>query len=682
MSMNLTEQEQSSIKNGNGFTAFAMKNSVTVLVIVALLTLTGISSYFSLPKQQDPGFIIRSAVITTVFSGASPSRVEQLVTDPLEEVLQEIPELDSITSDSRNGVSIITVEFQEKYKDMRPLFNNVRRKVDDLVDEGGLPSGALTPIVNDEYGDVYGILYTLQGEGFSVAELEEIADEVRNDLLKLDNVAKVEIHGEQDEVVYVEYNGARLQELGISPTSLSDSLAEANILESGGDVRIGQERIVLEPTGNYESVADLGRTVIQVPDGGVVYLSDIATIARAYVDPKESLTRYQGKETLVFGISLKEGGDILVLDEELNTNIPQIEASYPFGISMKRVFSQPKLVTNSVNSFMSNLIQAIAIVAAVMFLFLGFRTGLIVASLIPATIVVTFVCMTFLGITVNNISLAALIIALGLLVDNAIVMAEAIMIRRENGEDKYKAAIESGKEMAIPLLISSLTTCSAFLAIYLAESAVGEYTADIFKVVSIALISSWVMAMTFIPILTTVVMKVKKGEKDSKKDPYAGLMYKIYRVLLFPSLRFKVIPIFAAIGLFFAAIQALSIVPQVFIPEREDPIINAKFNMPRGTDIDMTDAVIADIEAYMLTNHTGEIAADGSIEKEGVIDILSFIGVGTPRYVLAIDPDQEDTHRGAMIINTTSDAVIPFIVDDVTAYAAAKYPDLGSGLID
>ncbi|MEM6603507.1 MAG: efflux RND transporter permease subunit, partial [Pseudomonadota bacterium] len=596
MSNNLSEQEQHSIKTGKGLTAFAIKNNITVLVIVVLLALAGISSYFSLPKQQDPGFIIRTAVVTTIFPGANPGRVEQLVTDPLEEVLQEIPEVDNITSKSRSGISIINIAFQEKYKAMRPLFDKVRRKVDDLVDEGGLPNGALKPMVNDEYGDVFGILYALQGEGFSSAELKEIADDIRNRLLNLENVAKVEIHGEQDEVVYVEYNGARLQELGLSPTSLANTLESANILESGGDIRIGQERIVLEPTGNYETVKDLGRTVIQIPDGGVVYLSDIATITRAYVEPVKSMTRYQGKETLVLAISLKEGGDILVLDEELNKAVPNIEASYPYGISLTKFFSQPKLVTNSVNSFMSNLFQAVAIVAIVMFAFLGFRTGVIVASLIPTTIVVTFVCMSFFGITVNQISLAALIIALGLLVDNAIVMAESIMIRRENGADKFAAAIEAGQEMAIPLLISSLTTCSAFLAIFLAESATGEYTADIFKVVSIALIASWVMAMTFVPIMTTLIMKVKPDAQNTVKNPYAGLMYKVYRLLLFPSLRMKIMPIILSIVLFFAAIQGLGLVPVVFIPEREDPLISAKFNMPRGTDISVTDDVLKDIE--------------------------------------------------------------------------------------
>ena len=411
--------------------------------------------------------------------------------------------------------------------------------------------------------------------------------------------------------------------------------------------------------------------MLQVPGGGVVYLSDIASITSAYIEPRQSLTRYQGKETIVLGVSLKEGGDILVLEEELKRNVPQIEASYPHGITLKRVFSQPTLVQNSVSSFMSNLVQAVAIVAAVMFIFLGFRTGIVVASLIPATIVVTFVCMSAFGITINQISLAALIIALGLLVDNAIVMAESIQIRRENGENKYKAAIEAGKEMSIPLLISSLTTCSAFLAIFLAESAVGEYTSDIFKVVSIALLASWALAMTFIPLISTVIMKVKATSNNvGEKDPYKSMMYRGYRMILFPCLRFKLIPILASFALLFLALQGLGFVPKVFIPEREDPIINAKFSMQRGTDIDVTDAIIKDIETYMLKNHSEAVG------KEGIRDILSFIGVGTPRYVLAINPDQEESNIAAMIIQTTNDKIIPEIIEDVTNYAFSKYPDL------
>ncbi len=658
------ELNKKSGAKGGGLTELAFRNRITVFVIVAMLALSGTSSYFSMPKQQDPGFTIRSAVITTAFPGANPSRVEELVTDQIEEALQEIPEIDYVESESRTGISIVSVNFMEKYKEMRPLFNKIRRKMDDLENRGTMPDGAFTPIVNDEYGDVFGVIYTLQGEGFSSAELENIAEDIRNDLLAIDYVAKVQILGSQDERIYVEYNAARLQELGLSPLYISNGLKNANILQSGGSIRYGRERIVLEPTGNFENLDELRRTVIRLPDNSVAYLSDLVNIRRGYVEPAESKILYNGTPALIFALSLQEGGDIMKMNEALDTAVPDIEASYPYGISLNKVFSQPKYVK-----------QAIAIVAAVMFAFLGFRTGVIVASLIPATILMTFLCMSVLGITVNQISLAALIIALGLLVDNAIVMAEGIMIRRENGEDKTSAAIATGREMLMPLLISSLTTCSAFLAIFLAESAVGEYTADIFKVVSIALISSWILAMTFIPLMTVIVMKIKPRLNQAQQNPYNGVMHRIYRSLLFPSLRFKTIPLIAVAVVFIVAIWSLRFVPKVFIPERQNPVISAKFNMPRGTDIAVTESILVDLDRFMMERHFAKTVKNGE-DLQGITDILTFIGVGTPRFVLAIKPEQEDTHLGAMIIQLSDVELIPEVIKDVQKYASANYPDL------
>ena len=658
--------------NQKGLTAFALRNHVTVIVLVVLLSITGVMNYFSLPKQQDPGFTIRTAVVTTEFPGANPMRVEQLVSDRIEEIIQEIPELDNVTSESRTGISIVKANFKEKYKDMRPIFNKLRRKMDDLKADGTLPKGLSGPNVDDEFGDVFGILYTLEGDGFSNAELKDIADSIRDQLLKIEDVGKVEIHGVQEEVIYVEYNGARLQEMGLSPQVLSTALQSANILQTGGDIRIGQERIVLEPTGNYETVEALKKTVIQIPGAnGVMYLGDIASITRGYKDPPKTKVRYNGTNGLLLAISLREGGDILALGDTLDSAMPKIESMHPYGVSIKKVFSQPSFVENSVTGFMSNLAQAIVIVAVVMFAFLGIRTGLIVASLIPATIVLSFVCMDIFSITINQISLAALIIALGLLVDNAIVMAESIMVRRQRGEDKISAAIAAGNEMRIPLLISSLTTAAAFLAIFLAESAVGEYTADIFKVVTIALLSSWLMGMTFIPLMTIGFMHIKSGlPSRESENAYGGLMYRIYRAVLLPSLRFRVVPLLLVTILFFIAIWAIKFVPSAFIPESTDPLINAKFNMPRGTDIAVTESIMIDLEKHMLDQH---VATDS---HDGIIGILSFIGVGPPRYVLAINPEQPSSHTGAMVIDTTDHQIIPDIIAEVQSYAATKYPDL------
>ncbi|MGI9305606.1 MAG: efflux RND transporter permease subunit, partial [Gammaproteobacteria bacterium] len=508
-------------------TAFAIRNRITVLVLVAIVALSGVFAYVNLPKQQDPGFTIRAAVVSTWFPGASPARVEQLVTDRIEKAIQEMPELDNVTSESKPGFSFVTANFKESYTDMRPIFDKLRRKVGDITD---LPPGIRGPEINDEYGDVFGSVYALTGDGFSYVELEDIADEIKDRLLKISQVAKVEIQGTQDEVIYVEYNTARLRELGLSPQQLSQILGSVNIIQGGGNILTGRERVTLEPSGNFETLEDLRKTVIQLPNSkDIVYLEDIADINRSYVDPPSSSARSSGEPSIILSVSLREGGNILELGEILAREIPDIEADYPLGIKLEPIFLQSKFVTNSVNSFIGNLLQAVAIVIVVMVLFLGLRTGLVVAALLPTTIFFAFMLMSTFGITINQISLAALIIALGLLVDNAIVVAETIMVRREHGQSATDAAIAAGGEMAVPLITSSLTTAAAFLPIYLAESATGEYTASLFTVVTIALIASWVLSLTMTPMLCATFLRV---ETRTREQAFDSRVYRTYRRVL------------------------------------------------------------------------------------------------------------------------------------------------------
>ena len=277
------------------------RNRITITV-VALLIVAGLLAFQTIPKAQDPGFIIRTVLITTRFPGASPERVEQLVTDKIEKKAQEMPEIDSITSESRTGISIVYVNFKESYKIMRPIFDDLRRKIDTVIAD--LPQGSLPPEINDEFGDVFGVVYTLTGDGFSYAELKTVADELRDTLLKEPDIAKVDIHGAQQEVIFVEYNNARLSELGLSPQQLSASLASVNILSSGGDIVSGRERITLQPTGNYESLDDLRRTVIELPGGALVYLEDIVSVDRGYKDPPKSISRVNGEPTLALAVSI------------------------------------------------------------------------------------------------------------------------------------------------------------------------------------------------------------------------------------------------------------------------------------------------------------------------------------------------------------------------------------------
>jgi multidrug efflux pump subunit AcrB len=651
-------------------TQFAINNNRVTIILVVLLILAGISAYFGLPKAQDPGFIIRAAQVTTYFPGASPGRIENLITDKIEKAIQEMPEIDFITSQSRTGISVITPNYKESYTNMRPLFDELRRKIEDI--KNTLPQGIDGPHVNDEFGDVYGIIYGLMGDGFSYRELKDIADEIKNELLTVDDVAKVQLQGIQDEVVFVEYNNARLTELGLSPQQLNNDLASLNIISSGGSIRVGPERITLEPSGNFESVEDLKKTVIQLPnDGGIVYLEDIATVYRAYEDPPTQLARVNGKPAIILSISMTEGGNIVDLGARLDKEMPFIEAQYPHGISVEKLFYQPDYVNRDVAKFMSNLSQAVVIIVAVLLLFLGLRTGLLVATMVPVVVVLTFVAMSTFGITINQVSLAALIIALGLLVDNAIVVAEGVLVRLENGEKVTGAAIAVCGELSLPLLISSLTTAAAFLPIFLAESTVGEYTADIFKVVTIALMISWVLAMTFLPLMTTYFLKIKKS-KANQQGPKENALDKRYDSLLRLAVNNRILFLGLVVVLFVVAIKGLGVVPKVFMPPKTDSIINAQFNMPRGTDIEQTADVVADIEQYFKVKHLVDVKSD----QAGIKSWVSFVGLGAPRYVLTVNPDPRDTRLAQMIVNTNSYLDIPAIIEETQNYLHAKYPDL------
>ncbi len=649
-------------------TGFAIDKNRITLVLVFMLFVAGMLAYWNLPKAQDPGFIVRTAVITTRLPGASPERMEQLVADKIEEKVQEMPEVDHIVSESRTGISIINVQFKESYKAMRPIFDDMRRKVEDVSRE--LPDGVDGPHVNDEFGDVFGSVYTLAGEGYNYAELKAVADEIRDRLLKESDVAKVTIHGAQDEVIFVEYNNARLTELGLSPQQLGSVLRGVNILSSGGNIVNGRERITLEPTGNFESVEDLRRTVLELPDGGLAYLGDIAHVFRDYVDPPDSVARVNGQPTLALAISMREGGDILKLGDQLSRLIPEIEAGYPWGVSLEKIWFQADLVRRSVDNFVSSLLQAVLIVVLVTVAFLGLRTGTVVASLIPTTMIITFFVMQQFGITVNQISLAALIISLGLLVDNAIVMVESVLLKREGGMAATAAAIESGRELKTPLLVSSLTTAAAFMPIGLAESAVGEYTADIFYVVGISLLISWLLAMTFIPMLTTLALKVE--QKHSAGDEmFNGRWYALYRGVLLVSLRNRLLFMLAVAAVFIIAMQGMKLVPQIFIAPSQDPVFTGKLELPLGTSIEASEQVVAAIDEYIDRNYYRPTEG-----RPIIANWMTFVGEGGPRFTLGLDPPNPNAANSFLVGNTVDGSKVEEVIAGIEAFVQAEFPDL------
>jgi len=648
-------------------TRFAIEKTRITGTALVVLFFAGVSAYRAMPRAEDPGFIVRTAQITTIFPGASPERVEQLVTDRLEKEIQQMPEIDFITSESKTGVSIIFVNILESLTDMRPIWDALRRKVDNARSD--LPEDVIGPIVNDEFGDVFGIVITLVGEGYSYAELKDIADDVRDEFLLIDEVAKVELHGVQEERIFVEYSNARLAEVGLSPFQLVQLMSSRNIIIPGGQLTTEGERITLEPSGNFETIDDLRRSVIPVPGtSDVVYLEDIASVSRGYVDPPSNRVHATGEAALAIAISMREGGNILTLGERVTETLNRLRAIYPHGVEFDVVTFQPAEVQKKIRDFTGNLLQAIVVVGAVMLVFLGIRTGLVVASLVPGAIVAALFVMSLFGIGLDQISLASLIIALGMLVDNAIVMSESILVQMGEGKPAKQAALDSAKELRVSLLISSLTTAAAFLPIYLAESTTGEYTAPLFKVVTITLLCSWVLALTMIPLLCVRFLKVKKTQREQSFDtPF----YRRYRGILLWALRHRILTVSGIIGVFILSMAGFRLIPNVFFPPSDKPYFKVELELPLGTPIERTESVVRDIEAFLRDS----VSATGP-DGEGVTHWAAFVGEGAPRFVLPYAPEPPSPNYAFMIVNTTSDAAIDGAVAPLEAFAFAHYPDL------
>jgi len=618
-----------------------------------------------MPKDYDPGFIIRDAQVITYFPGASPERVEQLVTDKLEKEIQEIPELDYVTSESRTGVSIITASIKESYKDMRPIWDNLRRKIDAVKSQ--LPTDADEPIVNDEFGDVFGIVIGLTAEGYSYKEIKNIADQAKDDLLRLSEAAKVEILGTQEERVFIEYNNSKLAELGLSPSQLREQLTSRNIVIPGGSINIDDEKIALEPTGNFESVNEISKTIIQIPGNNqVLYLSDIAKIYRGYADPSTSKISYKGESALTIAVSMREGGNNIVLGEQVIETLNHLTASYPIGVDFSLISFLPKEVKDKVDDFISNLVQSVAVVSVVMLISLGLRTGLIVAILIPASMVFSILVMSLFNIGIDQISLAALIISLGMLVDNGIVMSESIMVQMGQGKKPFTAAIESANELKVPLLVSSLTTGAAFLPIFLAESETGEYTASLFKVVTITLMCSWILSMTIIPMLCVYFMKVKQQQQNFNSG-----FYLFYKKILSTVLKFRWTTLITTIAVLFIALYGLRYVPKLFFPPSDRSYFKLSLELPIGSRIEATERMTKKIELFIKD----ELFVNEQ-NQQGVTSWVTYVGSGGPRFLLTHSPKPTSSNYALMVITVSSLDVMDTVMSRLENYTFNNFPDL------
>ncbi|MEO1545951.1 MAG: efflux RND transporter permease subunit [Bacteroidota bacterium] len=647
------------------------KNRITFMVL-ATIVLLGINMYFNLSQDSMPPYTIRVATVVSQFPGASPERVEQLVTDKVEKVAQELPELDEVTSISRTGLSVVSVTLKDEInkEDLQSVWDRLRRKLNGIQ---GLPEGVNPNLNDDGIGDVYGIVVGLTSDGFSYSQMKEYADDIKDDLIKLPDAAKVELGGVQEERVFVEFDNARLKEYGLSASILQQRIGSTNILSSGGQVNVGDERIILEPTGNFNSIDDIRNMLISVGNGSqLVKLGDITNVTQSYIDPPSQVVRVNGREAITLHVNLKENKNVVYLGEAVNQVVTEWEERLPVGLELVRVSSLDDYIDVKVSDFMVNLVESITIVLVVMLLFLGIRTGLIIASLIPIVTITTLMVMGLINMGLNQVTLAALIMALGLLVDNAIVVAETILVKLDQGIEKKQAAIEAFSELWMPLLISTLTTSAAFMAFYLSPTTMGDIVGPIFVVISIALLSSWLIALTVITMFCYLFLKVepKAEKKVSFVDRTINKLKGYYKDLILGALSKKYTVIIGIFVAFLVSLFGFTKVPFIFFPDSDRNMITVDINLPEGNKIERTEEVVEAIEKYMsdsLQVNDSRIA--------GILNWSSYIGEGPESYDLGYQPDEANSNYAHILVNTSSFEENAAVIAKLDDYAFNTFPN-------
>lgn len=659
-------------------TKITLKNSRITLIAIIVASIIGVVNYFGLERDSMPPYTVRIASVVTRLPGADPRQVEALVTEPLEEAIREMAEVKTIASESRSGLSVITVELLTDVNgsELLAVWTRMRNKVADV--KPILPQGVVGPVVKDEdVGTVFGIILGVTGEGVPDHKLEEYARDVREELLLLPDVAKIKLGGVREERIFIEYDDKQLAIYGLDATRLKNMISATNILFPGGEINMGRQRIVLEPSGSFNSTDDLKRMLIPTASGAPVYLEDVTTrIYSDYVTPSEKLAKINGKPAVALFLSLRDGANIVRLGEDVDKALVEINDHLPLGVEVVRSASQDRVVHGQINDFLVNLLQSIVIVLAVMFIFLGFRTGSWVAALVPMVIVTSFFFLGILDLGFNKVSLAALIISLGLLVDNGIVVSESILVNMKRGMNAWDASIYSGKLLAVPLLISTLTTSAAFLPFALANTPMGEISSQLFWVVSSTLVASWFLALTFIPLLAVMVIKVKNTQGKVKESLIDKGMEKLnmwYQKLLSRVLHKPALFLGFVAFLFVVAISLVQFLPFKLVPDSDRNLVTVDIKFPSGTQMGYTEKAVGDIGDFILENLLVDPETDQG--KPGVLDFSSFLGEGPEPYDLGYFKNEANSSYAHILLNTTGDADNDYIIAKVDSFCYNHIPD-------
>jgi len=581
------------------FAGIAIKNKVVTLVLVVVTLVAGMSAYGSMGRLEDPEFTIKDALVITPYPGATAIEVEQEVSDEMEMAVQQLGQRKRVISRSDRGLSTLTVTIQDKYdKTTLPqVWDELRRKVGDA--QASLPPGAGPSIVVDDYGDVYGIFVVVYGAEYSYAELKRVTDGLRRELLLVKDVAKIAVFGELRECVYVELNRDRMAQLGVPESVVVAELRAKNLVTDTGRVRAGSEFIAIKPTGELETVEEFEELLISGLGSQQIFLRDVADVRRGYVDPQTEAIRYDGNPGIALGISTAAGGNVVEMGTALQARMDELWQDLPLGMEFGAVSVQSTSVVAAISNFVISLIEAIAIVIAVLLLFMGFRSAALIGFVLFLTIVGSFIFLNPMGVALERISLGALIIALGMLVDNAIVVVDGMLVRIQNGEDRKAAATAVVNQSAWPLLGATLVAIMAFAAIGTSQDKTGEFCRSLFQVISVSLLLSWVTAVTVTPLLCVMFLKDPKTGGEAK-DPYASRFYQSYRGLLSKCIRMRWVTVGAVVLAFVVSLKGFTKLEQSFFPPSTRSQFLTDIWLPQGTHVEETTAMVAEIEEYLL----------------------------------------------------------------------------------
>ncbi|MCG2584669.1 efflux RND transporter permease subunit [Massilia sp. TS11] len=615
---------------GFNLSRWALEHIPLTRYLIATLLIAGLLAFQNLGQDEDPPFTFRAMVVRAIWPGATAVQMAEQVTDKLERKLQETPYVDKIRSYSKPGETLIIVQLRESTppKETNGSWYQVRKKIGDI--RGTLPSGVIGPFFNDEFGDTYGSIFALSGDGFTYAEVKDYADFVRQQLLHVGMVNKVELFGVQDEKINIEFSHKKFAQLGIPFEQIVNQIATQNNVESTGVLVTPTDNLQVRVTGALKSVKELEE--LELRAGGTTFrLGDFATIKRVYQNPPTDKMRYNGKEVIGLGISMEKGGNIIVMGKELEAKANEIRAKLPVGLTLERVSDQPKAVSASVGEFVRTLIEAILIVLGVSFVALGFHTkpfridmrpGLVVALTIPLVLAITFLLMSILDIDLHKISLGALIIALGLLVDDAIIAVEMMVRKMEEGMDRFEAATFAYTSTAMPMLTGTLITAAGFLPIGLAKSAAGEYTFSMFSVNAIALLTSWLVAVMFTPYIGYILLKVKPG--SGSHDVFDTPGFRKFRALVNWCVEWRKTTIVLSLLTFFLGVFGFKFIEKQFFPDSSRPELMVEMWLPEGAAFQNTEAQAKKFEAWVM-------------KQPGVESVTAYVGTGSPRFYLPLD---------------------------------------------